>query len=90
MNLLQQLPQDVLVQGLKNGAVLMVLGMAIVFLFLTILIFTTKAVSLIVGKFESKKPAPEAKKAVAANQTAASNDAEVAVAIAVAMAKSKS
>ena len=91
---LAQLPTEQLVSQLKNGLVLLVLGMAIVFVFLTILVFTTKAVSKIVRKFEKKKPAaqvaaPAASGAVAASAAPAA-DAEIALAIAAAMAKSKS
>ncbi len=92
MYALTQLPTETLVAQLKNGLVLLVLGMAIVFLFLTILVFTTKGLSKIVRKFEKKAPAaqPAAQAAPAAAPVVASNDAEIAVAIAAAMAKSKS
>jgi len=90
MYLLTQLPKDVLATQLKNGLVLMVLGMAIVFVFLTILVFTTKGVSKLVRKFEKKKPAAPVAQAAPAAVAVASNDAEIAVAIAAAVAKSKS
>ncbi|HAN42271.1 MAG TPA: sodium pump decarboxylase subunit gamma [Sphaerochaeta sp.] len=90
MYLLAQLPKDVLATQLKNGVVLMVLGMAIVFVFLTILVFTTKGVSKLVRKFEKKKPAAPVAQAAPAAVAVASNDAEIAVAIAAAVAKSKS
>ena len=90
MYLLTQLPKDVLATQLKNGLVLMILGMSIVFVFLTILVFTTKGVSKVVRKFEKKKPAPAAQAQAPAAVAVASNDAEIAVAIAAAMAKSKS
>lgn len=84
------MPKDVLATQLKNGVVLMVLGMAIVFVFLTILVFTTKGVSKLVRKFEKKKPAAPVAQAAPAAVAVASNDAEIAVAIAAAVAKSKS
>ncbi len=90
MYLLAQLPKDVLAQQLQNGVVLMVLGMAIVFVFLTILVFTTKGVSKLVRTFEKKKPAAPVAQAAPAAVAVASNDAEIAVAIAAAVAKSKS
>lgn len=93
MYLLAQLPKEQLAAQLVNGLILLALGMAIVFVFLTILVFTTKGVSKVVRKFEKNKPAakPAAQVAVAAPATtAASNDAEIAVAIAAAMAKSRS
>ncbi len=92
MYLLAQLPADQLSTQIKNGLILLVLGMAIVFVFLTILVFTTKLVSKIVRKFE-KSPAPAAtvviQPTVAQPVAKASNDAEVAAAIAAAVAKSK-
>ena len=93
MYLLAQLPAEQLTSQIKNGLILLVLGMAIVFVFLTILVFTTKLVSKIVRKFE-KSPAPAAATVVAQPTVAqpvvkASNDAEVAAAIAATVAKSK-
>ena len=93
MYALAQLPAEQLSSQISNGLILLVLGMAIVFVFLTILVFTTKGVSKIVRKFEKKAPAaqPVTQAAqVAAPAAVASNDAEVAVAIAAAMAKSRS
>jgi oxaloacetate decarboxylase gamma subunit len=94
MFLLAQLPTETLMTQLKNGLVLLVLGMSIVFLFLTILVFTTKGVSKVVRKFEKKKPAAQpvaqAAQPAAAAAPAQAADAEVAVAIAAAMAKSQS
>lgn len=88
MFLLAQLSKEVLRTQLGNGAILMLLGMAIVFVFLTILVFTTKAVSKIVGKIDAKQP----KVAVSAPEAvvpAASSDAEVAAVIAAAYVKSR-
>ena len=94
MFLLAQLPTEQLVSQLKNGLVLLVLGMAIVFVFLTILVFTTKGVSKVVRKFEKKKPVAQVAAPAAVSATAApaasTSEAEVALAIAAAMAKSKS
>ncbi len=91
---LAQLPTEQLLSQLKNGLVLLVLGMSIVFVFLTILVFTTKTVSKIVRKFEKKKPAaqaaPAAPVAAAAPAAISASEAEIALAIAAAMAKSKS
>ena len=91
MYALAQLPKEQLSQQFSNGLILLALGMAIVFLFLTILVFTTKGVSKIVRSIEKKKPAPQvAAPAAASAATTVGNDAEIAVAIAAAMAKSKS
>lgn len=76
MFLLSQLPAEVLRTQLGNGLVLMALGMGIVFVFLTILVFTTKAVSAVVKKFEKEEPV-KAKPAAPVS----SNEAEIAVAI---------
>ena len=91
MYALAQLPAEQLSSQISNGLILLVLGMAIVFVFLTILVFTTKGVSKVVRKFEKKAPAAQsAAPAAVQPAAAASNDAEVAVAIAAAMAKSRS
>lgn len=91
MYALAQLPAEQLSAQISNGLILLVLGMAIVFVFLTILVFTTKGVSKVVRKFEKKAPAAKsAAPAAVQPAAAASNDAEVAVAIAAAMAKSRS
>lgn len=74
MFLLAQLPSEVLRGQLGNGVILMLLGMGIVFIFLTILVFTTKAVSAVVKKLEPKHEVQAAK-------PVSSNEAEIAVAI---------
>ena len=91
MYALAQLPKEQLSQQFSNGLILLALGMAIVFLFLTILVFTTKGVSKVVRSIEKKKPAPQVAAPAAESVAAlAGKDAEIAVAIAAAMAKSKS
>ncbi len=97
MFLLAQLPADQLSTQIKNGLILLVIGMAIVFVFLTLLVFSTLGVSKIVRKFEGKRPEeaatvqPQAAPSSAPKMTStASNDAEIAAAIVAAVAKSKS
>ena len=90
MYALAQLPKEQLAQQLSNGLILLALGMSIVFLFLTILVFTTKGVSRVVKSIEKRKPELNIAVPVAESATSAGNDAEIAVAIAAAMAKSKS
>ena len=90
MYALAQLSSEVLLAQLKNGLILLGMGMAIVFVFLTILVFTTKGVSKIVRKFEKKVPAAQAAPQAASAPAGSSDDAEVAVAIAAALAKSRS
>lgn len=86
---LAQLPIEELTAQIKNGLVLMVLGMAIVFIFLTILVFVTKGVSKVVRKMESKKPVEVKAPQVEVAAPAASCEADIAVAIAAAFAKSR-
>ncbi|MGN1178188.1 MAG: OadG family protein, partial [Candidatus Ornithospirochaeta sp.] len=62
--LLTNLPSAYLGAQLKDGLVVMVIGMLVVFLFLIILIVATKAMSKIVGKFV--KPEEPKKKVAAA------------------------
>lgn len=89
--LLQNLPKETLSTQLGYGAVLMLLGMATVFLFLVILIFATKAMSKIVTKISKPSPAAAKKPATASAPKAApaANDAAIAAAIAAAYDKSK-
>lgn len=85
MSFLAQIPKDQLIQQLEGGVILMILGLATVFVFLTLLIFLTKGTSALARKF-----APTAKAATTPGFVPSSaGDAEVAAAIAVAFAKSK-
>lgn len=89
LTLLTNMPRAELIAQLKDGLILMVLGMGTVFVFLTILIFTTKGLSAVCRRIA---PAPAPKAAVSkpvAQSSAVSNDSEIAAAIAVAYAKSK-
>ena len=74
------------IELLKQGLVLLIAGMGIVFLFLTLLVFVTNGASKIIPKFNHILPdeAPKKKPAPAA---AASDDAAIALAIAVARAR---
>lgn len=91
---LAQLPIEALRTQIGNGFILMILGMAIVFVFLTILVFATKSVSKIVKKFEKEAPKTSSAKAQggAAVQKASvpqTSEAEVAAAIMIMAAMSK-
>ena len=90
LSLLANLPKEVLVKQIQDGLVLLVLGMGTVFVFLTVLIFTTKLLSKVCARFAPAKPAtPAPKKSTAAPQNSGVNkDAEVAAAIAAAYARS--
>ena len=82
--LLTNLPSAYLSAQLKDGLVVMVLGMLVVFLFLIILIVAIKAMSKVVGKF-AKPEEPKKKVAAAPVATAKDDDAKIAAAIAAAV-----
>ena len=84
MALLTNLPSAYLGAQLKDGLVVMVIGMLVVFLFLIILIGATKAMSKIVGKFV-KPEEPKKKVAAAPVATVKDDDAKIAAAIAAAV-----
>ena len=81
--LLTNLPKAYLAAQLKDGLVVMVLGMLVVFTFLVILIMAIKAMSKILGKFVKPE---ELKKKVAAAPTAAVKDDDARIAAAIAAA----
>ena len=82
--LLTNLPSAYLGAQLKDGLVVMVIGMLVDFLFLIILIGATKAMSKIVGKFV-KPEEPKKKVAAAPVATVKDDDAKIAAAIAAAV-----
>lgn len=82
--LLTNLPSAYLSAQLKDGLVVMVLGMLVVFLFLIILIVAIKAMSKVVGKFV-KPEEPKKKVAAAPVATVKDDDAKIAAAIAAAV-----
>ena len=82
--LLTNLPSAYLGAQLKDGLVVMVIGMLVVFLFLIILIGATKAMSKIVGKFV-KPEEPKKMVAAAPVATVKDDDAKIAAAIAAAV-----
>jgi oxaloacetate decarboxylase gamma subunit len=90
MSFLAQIPKDQLIHQLEGGVILMILGLATVFVFLALLIFLTKGTSALARKFAptaKSGPAPGFGGIQSLSSTTA--DAEVAAAIAVAFAKSK-
>ena len=82
--LLTNLPSAYLGAQIKDGLVVMVIGMLVVFLFLIILICATKAMSKIVGKFV-KPEEPKKNVAAAPVATVKDDDAKIAAAIAAAV-----
>lgn len=91
LTLLTNLPKDVLIQQIKDGGILLVLGMGTVFLFLVILIFATKLMSKIVMRIQPAQPAAPAAKRTQASEpkVAAKKDDSAAIAAAIAAAYDK-
>ena len=86
--LLTNLPSAYLSAQLKDGLVVMVLGMLVVFLFLIILIVAIKAMSKILGKF-AKPEEPKKKVTSFPLSTSKDDDAKIAAAIAAAVDKTR-
>lgn len=86
--LLTNLPSAYLAAQLRDGVILMLLGMIVVFFFLTILIYSIKAMSKIVGK---NAPVEEPKRKVATKPATVeqNDDAKIAVAIAASVDKGR-
>ena len=86
--LLTNLPSAYLAAQLRDGVILMLLGMIVVFFFLTILICSIKAMSKIVGK---NAPVEEPKRKVATKPATVeqNDDAKIAVAIAASVDKGR-
>ncbi|MBR0197402.1 MAG: OadG family protein [Kiritimatiellae bacterium] len=70
---------------LGQGLVLMLAGMAIVYVFLTVLIVVTKSTMGFIGKFDSILPDTAPKKAPAKKSASGNEDENIALAIAVAL-----
>lgn len=86
------LTRPVLMEQLQGGLILLVLGMGTVFVFLTLLIYSTKLLSKICSRIAPAKPAAAAapaRSSASAAPKSANKDAEVAAAIAAAYQKSK-
>lgn len=62
MGNLAQLPNDLLVQQIQNGLILLALGMGVVFCFLVILILSTKIMSKLVNRKPKEKEVIEVKR----------------------------
>ncbi|WP_293895880.1 MULTISPECIES: OadG family protein [unclassified Sphaerochaeta] len=90
MVFLAQLPKEQLIAQLENGVILMVLGIATVFVFLTLLVFLTKGMSAIAKKIApAKKPTVVVSPSAATISASPASEAEIAAAIVAAFAKSK-
>ena len=86
--LLTNLPSAYLSAQLRDGVVLMLLGMIVVFLFLTILIISIKAMSKIVGK-NAPIEDPKTKVATKPATVVQNDDEKIAVAIAASVDKGR-
>ncbi len=91
LSLLTNMPKDVLIHQLKDGGIIMLLGMGTVFVFLVVLIYTTKGMSALCRKFAPQKPAdPKTTTAPKTSTTTSVNkDSEIAAAIAAAYSKTQ-
>lgn len=77
---------DLLTQAIE----LMFLGMGIVFLFLTILVFATGYMSKLVLRFAPDEKPVEARRTQSSGQTSASNDEQLLAVLSAAVAKYRS
>lgn len=73
--MLEQIPKDILAEQLFGGFVLLVVGIAVVFIFLILLVLMTKIMSALVGKFVKEKPVAIKK------ENSSNRDDEIALAI---------
>lgn len=89
MGEMAQLSAEMLQAQLSNGLILLGLGMGVVFVFLTLLVFTTKLMSKIVMSIEKKSGVSAAIVPTPAVRTGADSEAEIAIAIAAAVRESK-
>ncbi|NCB02867.1 MAG: sodium pump decarboxylase subunit gamma [Spirochaetia bacterium] len=89
--MLNQLPRELLLEQVNNGLILLVLGMGVVFLFLTLLVFTTKLLSFTVNRYFPQKvsTAPVKRMASSVNSAHEAQSGEIVAAITAALARSK-
>ncbi len=90
LSLLTNMPMEDLIYQLEQGGILMILGMGTVFVFLAVLIYTTKGISALCKKFvPAETSAPKTTTAPKATSNSSANkDGEIAAAIAAAYSKS--
>lgn len=87
--LLTNMAREDLLRQLNDGLILMLLGMGTVFIFLTVLICTTKGLSAVCKKLEVTKNVPSIVEKKVSVTSSINKDAEIATAIAAAYSKSK-
>ncbi|MBO4388132.1 MAG: OadG family protein [Spirochaetales bacterium] len=88
MGEIAQLSAETLQAQLANGLVLLALGMGVVFVFLTLLVFTTKGVSSVVRKIEKGRNSVSASQPQLQGAAVCDSDVEVAIAIAASVRES--
>lgn len=87
---MHQLPRYMLLAQVENGLVLLALGMGVVFVFLLLLVYSTKLLSAVVRKFSPPSELAVPKLSVQISDVGSSGPKpEVAAAIAAAIARSK-
>jgi len=87
--MLNQLPRELLMEQVNNGLILLVIGMGTVFLFLTLLVFTTKFMSGIITRYFPEKISVAPARKAAAPSSGKAQGNEIAAAIAAAVARSR-
>jgi oxaloacetate decarboxylase gamma subunit len=89
--MLNQLPRELLLEQVNNGLILLVLGMGVVFLFLTLLVFTTKLLSHTVNRYFPQKVSTAPQKRMTSPERSGNEvqGSEIAAAITAAIARSK-
>ena len=88
--MLHQLPREILVSQINNGLIIMLLGMGVVFVFLVLLVFTTKLLSFLVRRYLPEKPQviSNASSTPLVGASAEAEGAQIAAAITAAVAQS--
>ncbi|MGI6432380.1 MAG: OadG family transporter subunit [Sphaerochaetaceae bacterium] len=82
------MPKELLLEQVNNGLILLLLGMGFVFIFLTLLVFTTKLLSLLVRTLLPQKIETPVTRPLSASGTSVTDSAgtEIAAAITAAVA----
>lgn len=88
--MLHQLPREILVSQINNGLIIMLLGMGVVFVFLVLLVFSTKLLSFLVRKYlpEKQEVINNASSTPLVGASAEAEGAQIAAAITAAVARS--
>jgi oxaloacetate decarboxylase gamma subunit len=83
------MPKELLLEQMNNGLILLALGMGVVFVFLILLVFSTKFVSYVIRRFFPEPVAQNVRPSQAmATVSPRTADGEIAAAIVAAVAQS--